>query len=107
MRRVVISFANTSSQVCGLVSYPSADLVTATGGVLVHVAKRPANAAPRLTLQPGDIATADVQSSTIDSSTGESCGRTGTLAVTPPDNTQQRILEVNLPICDATISSVG
>ena len=107
MRRVVVTFANTSSQACGLVSYPAADLVTAAGGVLVHVAKRPANAAPRLTMQPGDVATADVQSSTIDSRNGQSCGRTGTLAITPPDNTQQRILEVNLPICDATISSVG
>ncbi|MDG4662992.1 DUF4232 domain-containing protein [Mycobacterium sp. 236(2023)] len=107
MRRVVISFANTSSEVCGFVSYPSADLLGGPGNVLVHVAKRPANAAPRLTLQPGDVATADVQTSTIDSATGESCGRIGTLAVTPPDNTKQRVLEVNLPICDATISAVG
>lgn len=107
LRRVAISFTNTSSQVCGLVSYPTADLLGGPGTVLVHVAKRPANAAPRLTLQPGDAAGADVQSSTIDSSTGEKCGRTGTLAVTPPDNTQQRVLDVYLPICDATISAVG
>lgn len=107
LRRVAISFTNTSSQVCGLVSYPTADLLGGPGTVLVHVAKRPANAAPRLTLQPGDVAGADVQSSTIDSSTGEKCGRTGTLAVTPPDNTQQRVLDVYLPICDATISAVG
>ncbi|MDA2892416.1 DUF4232 domain-containing protein [Mycolicibacterium sp. BiH015] len=107
LRRVAISFTNTSSQVCGLVSYPTADLLGGPGTVLVHVAKRPANAAPRLTLQPGDAAGADVQSSTIDSTTGEKCGRTGTLAVTPPDNTQQRVLEVYLPICDATISAVG
>ena len=107
LRRVAISFTNTSSQVCGLVSYPTADLLGGPGTVLVHVAKRPANAAPRLTLQPGDVAGADVQSSTIDSSTGEKSGRTGTLAVTPPDNTQQRVLDVYLPICDATISAVG
>ena len=107
LRRVAISFTNTSSQVCALVSYPTADLLGGPGSVLVHVAKRPANAAPRLTLQPGDVAGADVQSSTIDSTTGEKCGRTGTLAVTPPDNTQQRVLDVNLPICDATISAVG
>lgn len=107
LRRVAISFTNTSSQVCGLVSYPTADLLGGPGTVLVHVAKRPANAAPRLTLQPGDVAGADVQSSTIDSTTGEKCGRTGTLAVTPPDNTQQRVLDVYLPICDATISAVG
>lgn len=107
LRRVVVSFTNTSSQACGLVSYPTADLLGGPGTVLVHVAKRPANAAPRLTLQPGDVAGADVESSTIDSLTGEKCGRTGTLAVTPPDNTQQRVLEVFLPICDATISAVG
>lgn len=107
LRRVLVSFTNTSSQACGLVSYPTADLLGGPGTVLVHVAKRPANAAPRLTLQPGDAAGADVESSTIDSTTGEKCGRTGTLAVTPPDNTQQRVLEVFLPICDATISAVG
>lgn len=107
LRRVAISFTNTSSQVCGLVSYPTADLLGGPGTVLVHVAKRPANAAPRLTLQPGDVAGADVQSSTIDSTTGEKCGRTGTLTITPPDNTQQRVLDVYLPICDATISAVG
>lgn len=107
LRRVAISFTNTSSQVCGLVSYPTAELLGGPGTVLVHVTKRPANAAPRLTLQPGDAAGADVQSSTIDSTTGEKCGRTGTLAVTPPDNTQQRVLDVYLPICDATISAVG
>lgn len=107
LRRVVISFTNMSSQACGLVSYPTADLLGGPGTVLVHVAKRPANAAPRLTLEPGDTAGADVESSTIDSSTGEKCGRTGTLAVIPPDNTQQRVLEVFLPICDATISAVG
>ncbi|MFB1296393.1 DUF4232 domain-containing protein [Mycobacterium sp. pW049] len=107
LRRVVVSFTNTSSQACGLVSYPTADLLGGSGTVLVHVAKRPANAAPRLTLEPGDNAGADVESSTVDSSTGEKCGRTGTLAVIPPDNTQQRVLEVFLPICDATISAVG
>ncbi|WP_165606800.1 DUF4232 domain-containing protein [Mycolicibacterium iranicum] len=107
VRRVDISFTNTSSAACGLVSYPTADLLGAPGSVLVSVAKRPANAAPRLTLQPGDVAGADVQSSTIDGTTGEKCGRTGTLAVTPPGGTQQRVLEVFLPICDATISAVG
>lgn len=107
LRRVAISFTNTSSQVCGLVSYPTAELLGGPGTVLVHVTKRPANAAPRLTLQPGDAAGADVQTSTMDSTTGEKCGRTGTLAVTPPDNTQQRVLDVYLPICDATISAVG
>src|SRR6201990_1800808 len=37
LRRVVVSFKNTSSNQCMLVGYPDANLVTAAGGVLVHV----------------------------------------------------------------------
>lgn len=107
LRRVDVTFTNTSPSVCVLVSYPGADLVTAAGGVLVHVARRPANAAPHLELEPGQKATADVQSSTIDPATSEACGRTGTLVVTAPNTTESHLLPVNLPICDATISAVG
>lgn len=106
-RRSVVTFTNTSSAVCAMVGYPVADLLGGGGGVLVHVEKRPANAAPRLTLQPGEFATADVQASSVDSTTGDPCGRLGTLSITPPDGTQSRVLEVYLPVCDATVSSVG
>lgn len=107
IRRVVVSFTNTSSEICALVGYPGADLVTAAGGVLVHVARRPANAAPHLELHPGEVATATVEASAIDTTTGDSCGRIGTLVVIPPNNFQSHLLEVSLPICDVTISSVG
>lgn len=107
LRRVDVTFTNTSSRVCVLVSYPGADLVTAAGGVLVHVARRPANAAPHLELEPGQKATADVQASAVDTATGDPCGRTGTLVVTAPNTTESHLLPVNLPICDATISAVG
>jgi prophage tail gpP-like protein len=90
-----------------MVGYPGADLVTAAGGVLVHVARRPANAAPRLELQPGEVATADVAASAVDSATDTACARTGTLVVTAPDTVRPHTLEVNLPICEATISAVG
>jgi hypothetical protein len=75
MRRVVVSFKNTSSNPCGLVGYPDANLVTAAGGVLVHVENRPALAAHALTLAPGDVATANVESYAIDTGTGNSCPR--------------------------------
>lgn len=107
VRRVDVTFTNTSSRVCVLVSYPGADLVTAAGGVLVHVARRPANAAPHLELEPGQKATADVQASAVDTATGDPCARTGTLVVTAPNTTEPHLLPVNLPICDATISAVG
>lgn len=107
LRRVDVTFTNTSPKVCVLVSYPGADLVTAAGGVLVHVARRPANAAPHLELQPGEKATADVQASAVDTATGDPCGRIGTLVVTAPNTTESHLLPVNLPICDATISAVG
>lgn len=106
-RRVVVSFTNSSAQVCTLVGYPGADLVTAAGGVLVHVARRPANSAPHLELRPGDVATADVASSAVDTATGGACGRIGTLVVTAPNTTTAHLLAANLPICDATISAVG
>ena len=106
-RRVVVSFTNSSSGMCTLTGYPEADLVAGAGGVLVHVARRPANAAPRLELLPGEVATADVTTSAVDSGTGDPCGRIGTLVLTPPNLVEARMLDVYLPICDATISSVG
>src|SRR5271156_1354261 len=106
MRRVVVSFKNTSSNMCMLVGYPDANLVTAAGGVLVHVENRPANAAHVLHLNPGDVATADVESYAIDTGTGNSCPREGTLVVTAPGDSVSHELPVALPICSATISSV-
>ena len=106
LRRVVVSFKNTSSNPCGLVGYPEADLVTAAGGVLVHVEPRPALAAHVLTLAPGDVANADVEAYAIDTATGNSCPREGTLVVTPPNDSVSHTLNVALPICSATISSV-
>jgi hypothetical protein len=106
MRRVVVSFKNTSPNPCRLVGYPEADLVTAAGGVLVHVEPRPAPAAHVLTLAPGDVANADVEAYAIDTATGNSCPREGTLVVTPPNDSVSHTLNVALPICSATISSV-
>jgi hypothetical protein len=108
IRRVVVSFKNTSSTVCTLVSYPDANLVTAAGGVLVHVEHRPANAAHLLRLNPGDVAQADVTASALDvNGSGNPCPREGTLVVTPPEDSVAHTLPVALPICNATISSVG
>jgi uncharacterized protein DUF4232 len=107
LRRVVVSFKNRSSNQCMLVGYPDANLVTAAGGVLVHVENRPANAAHVLHLNPGDIANADVESSALDiNGSGNPCPREGTLVVTPPGDSVSHELPVALPICRATISSV-
>ncbi|GAS97931.1 putative uncharacterized protein [Mycolicibacterium canariasense] len=106
-RRVVVSFRNSSQQACTMVGYPGADLVTPAGGVLINIPRRPANAAPRLTLQPGEVASADVLTSMIDTETGNACARWGQLVVTPPDDVVARTLPIDLPICGASISSVG
>jgi hypothetical protein len=106
LRRVVVTFKNTSSQECTLVGYPGVDLVTPAGGVLISVARRPANAVHHLRLSPGDKAIADVQSYAVDTKTGDTCPRYGTLVVTPTRGLQSRTLAVDLPICDATVSSV-
>jgi hypothetical protein len=96
LRRVVVSFKNTSSNQCMLVGYPDANLVTAAGGVLVHVENRPANAAHVLH-----------ESSALDiNGSGNPCPREGTLVVTPPGDSVSHELPVALPICHATISSV-
>jgi hypothetical protein len=84
----------------------SAALVTAAGGVLVHVEPRPALAAHVLTLAPGDVANAAVESYAVDTTTGNSCPREGTLVVTAPNDSVAHELPVALPICSATISSV-
>ena len=105
-RHVTLTFRNTSSHTCTLVGYPGADLVTPAGGVLIHVPRRPANAAHRLTLNPGDAATADVMAYAIDASTGNSCPRWGNLVVTPPNGFVSHPMSVDVPICNASISSV-
>jgi hypothetical protein len=106
-RHVSLSFTNTSAHACTLVGYPGADLVTPAGGVLINVPRRPANAAPRLTLHPGEVATADVTAYAIDTATGDACPRWGNLVVTPPNGFVSRPMSVDLPICTASISSVG
>ena len=106
LRHVIVSFTNTSPQACTLVSYPGADLATPAGGVLTNVPRRPANAAPRLVLEPGDTATAEVQAYAIDSSTGNACARWGNVVVTPPNGFVSHSLTVNLPNFRASISPV-
>ncbi|WP_084388583.1 DUF4232 domain-containing protein [Mycolicibacterium brisbanense] len=106
MRRLAVSFKNTSTHPCTLVGYPGVDLVTAAGGVLVHVDRRPAAAAHRLTLNPGDTANADIQASAIDTASGKSCARIGTVVVTAPGIDVPHTLNAALPICSATVSSV-
>ncbi|GAA1446896.1 hypothetical protein GCM10009641_71520 [Mycobacterium cookii] len=107
LRRVVVSFKNTSSNMCMLVGYPDANLVTAAGGVLVHVEPEPANAAHVLHLNPGDVATSAVQASALDiNGSGNPCPREGTLVVTAPKGSVAHTLPIALPICHATISSV-
>jgi hypothetical protein len=105
-RHVNLSFKNTSSHSCTLVGYPGADLVTPAGGVLINVPRRPANAAHRLTLNPGDVATADVTAYAIDTATGNACPRWGNLVVTAPNGFVSHPMSVDVPICDASISSV-
>jgi hypothetical protein len=105
-RHVTLSFRNTSSHSCTLVGYPGADLVTPAGGVLINVPRRPANAAHHLTLNPGDVATADVTAYAIDTSTGDACPRWGNLVVTPPNGFVSHPMSVDVPICNASVSSV-
>jgi hypothetical protein len=105
-RHVILSFRNTSSQSCTLVGYPGADLVTPAGGVLINVLRRPGNAAHHLTLNPWDVATADVTAYAIDTSTGTNCPRWGNLVVTPPNGYVSHPMTVNVPICNASISTV-
>jgi hypothetical protein len=105
-RHVVMSFMNVSSHPCTLFGHPGADLVTPVGGVLINVPRRPAAAAHRLTLAPNDVGHADIQSYAIDTSTGNDCARSGTVVVTPPNDFQSHTLNVDLPICSSSISSV-
>ncbi|MEE6167141.1 MULTISPECIES: DUF4232 domain-containing protein [unclassified Mycolicibacterium] len=106
LRRLTVSFKNTSTHPCTLVGYPGVDLVTAAGGVLVHVDRRPAAAAHRLTLNPGDTANADIQAFAIDTASGKACPRIGTVVVTAPGVDVAHTLNAALPICSATVSSV-
>jgi hypothetical protein len=73
---------------------------------LRRLPRRPAAAAHHLTLEPGDIATADVQAYAIDTATGNNCPRWGNLVVTAPNDYVSHPLSVDVPICSATNSPV-
>lgn len=103
--RLVLLFTNTSSRPCTLTGYPGADIVNATGPV-VHAERRPHNAAPHLTLQPGEAATADLQSSDTHPANGDKCPRWGSVVVIAPNTFQARDLGIGMPFCSALISSV-
>jgi hypothetical protein len=105
-RHVTLYFRNASSHSCTLFGYPGADLVTPAGGVLINVPRRQANAAHHLTLNPGDVATADITAYAIDTSTGNDCARWGNLVVTPPNGFVSHSMPVDVPICNASISTV-
>jgi len=75
--------------------------------VLINVPRRPANAAPHLTLNPHEVATADVIAYAIDTATGNACPRWGNLVVTPPNGFVSHPMSVDMPICTASISAVG
>jgi Protein of unknown function (DUF4232) len=105
-RHVTLYFRNASSQSCTLFGYPGADLVTPAGGVLINVPRRQANAAHHLTLNPGDVATADITAYAIDTSTGNDCARWGNLVVTPPNGFVSHPMPVDVPICNASVSTV-
>jgi hypothetical protein len=103
--RLLLHFTNTSARTCTLSGYPGADLVNATGPV-VHVERRPGNATPHLTLQPGEAATADLQSSDTNPANGGMCPRWGSVVVIAPNTFQARDLGIGMPFCSALISSV-
>ncbi|MEH3131657.1 MAG: DUF4232 domain-containing protein [Mycolicibacterium neoaurum] len=103
--RLVLQFENVTSKPCTLQGYPGADIVDADLPVQ-HVARREQIAAPLLTLQPGEIATADLQASDVVRDTGTPCGRWGQVVVIAPGTFQERHLNVGLPMCSALISAV-
>ncbi|MCV7432266.1 DUF4232 domain-containing protein [Mycolicibacterium bacteremicum] len=98
--RLVLQFENVTSKACTLQGYPGADIVDADLPVL-HVERRPQLAAPLLTLQPGEIAVADLQASDVIRETGAPCGRWGQVVVIAPNTHQERHLDVGVPMCSA------
>jgi len=103
--RLVLLFENISSTRCRLNGYPGADIVNETGPV-VHVERRQQIAAPVLTLEPGDVATADLQSRDVHPQTEGPCPRWGSVTVIAPNTFGERHLGVGMPMCSALISSV-
>ncbi len=103
--RVVLLFENVTSKACTLQGYPGADIVDEDLPI-VHVERRMQNAAPLLTLQPGEIATADLQSSDTHPETDGACPRWGQVIIIAPNTFQERPLDVGMPLCKALISSV-
>jgi hypothetical protein len=75
-------------------------------GPAVHVERREQIAAPLLTLQPGETAVADLQSSDTHPEAEGPCPRWGEVIVIAPNTYATRNLGVGMPLCKALISSV-
>ncbi|WP_194166606.1 DUF4232 domain-containing protein [Mycolicibacterium sp. P9-22] len=103
--RLVLLFENNSVRACTLQGYPGADIMNETGPA-VHVERREQIAAPLLTLQPGETAVADLQSSDTHPETEGPCPRWGEVVVIAPNTYATRNLGVGMPLCKALISSV-
>ncbi len=92
-RSVVVVFANTSSTRCYLNGYPGVAALNA-GDQQIAQATRSlsgylagAKAVTKVTLAPGQSASATIEALAIDAKTGKSCTRYAGILVTPPNET--------------------
>jgi hypothetical protein len=98
-----IIFKNTGSAACFVVGWPGVAALDA-GGAQIFQATRVNAKGPQVTLQPGDSASAMLDTIAFHAVPGSSqppCPTVQNLLVTPPDETHSRRIAFGAPVCDA------
>lgn len=97
-----IIFENTGSAACFVVGWPGVAALDA-GGAQIFQATRVNAKGPQVTLQPGDSASATLDTIAFHAVPGSSqppCPTVQNLLVTPPDETHSRRIAFGAPVCD-------
>lgn len=86
---VILRFRNISQKTCTLRGYPGVDALRANGTVLRHATRRlegftgGAHSVKTIVLKPNHVASADLEWTNFNSSTGGDCTFSKSIAVTP------------------------
>jgi hypothetical protein len=109
---VTFSLTNTSPSECSIWGYPGA-LMLADTSPLTTVVKRGGDlsfldiAVSTVRIAPGDSAYFNLGYSDVVSSGETTCPKSSTLEITPPNDTEQLLVQIQIDPCDGGLLSVS
>lgn len=107
---VILLFRNHTHHRCSLHGYPGVDALRHDGSVLAH-ARRTVNGftggsrhgVPTVVLRPGQYASADLEWTNFNTSTGGTCATAGRIAVTPANTARSTVLHRPVTKCNLQV----